>query len=585
MRRVKRKTKRKLFNPDKIATAISQNLNRDLSSTNQLYGGGNSLQEFFLKVQKESTLKKYDPTAGDVSVLEEKAFRSFLSTNFRMKQINENFRQPRDIPNQHLHPRELALLRAKWLIHWVLGDITWSEIAENATHSGGVTKGIKFSDTSWEAKFTYPLSCTRRVAYLFEQWLVENKQFSAAIDDVNGHQQVAERYCFTRASRATTVPKDATKRRMIAIEPTLNMFFQQALMHVMYKRLKNRHPNSYVGLDVESLPFRHKQLAWEGSVTGKLSTIDFSSASDCVSIELLRWLLPPKWFAYVTMLRCPMMEILGSTVKLEMVSTMGNAGTFPLETLVFWALGVAAVMHRTRTNPYGILSLPEERQLVSVFGDDCIIPTEDAEFFMELCESVGFLVNKEKSFFKPGPGFRESCGGDYLRGSNVRPLFIKAPTSNKASALEPWLYIMFNSILEKYISYFGELTYMYDKEAIRYLLSLFRKNGLKVKLVPPDFPDDSGLKTLDWRRLDMHYDVPWDKVYTSDQGWACFKYCRFVYTNRRERNDPLRYTLWLKHPITRGEWWEPEQKALKQIFPIRRKGGYVVAKGLRPFWA
>ncbi len=579
MRKKRSQTKRKLFDPDKIATAISQNLDRDLSSAHQMYGGGNSLQEFYSSVQRESTLKKYDPAVGNADELEKAAFKQFLSTNCRLREFNRNFRQPRDIPAKHLHPIELTLKRARALVHWVLRDIAWSELVEYASHSGGVTKGVKFSDTSWEAKFTYPMSTTRVVANLYNQYLRENKQFAFAVEDLNRRQIVSERFDYTRSSRATTVPKSSDKRRMIAIEPTLNMFFQQALMTVMYQRLKD------VDLDVESLPFRHKQLAWQGSVSGKLATIDFSSASDCVSIELLRYLLPPRWFRYVTMFRCPSMEILGSTVKLEMVSTMGNAGTFPLETLVFWALGVATVMQRTRTNPNSLLSLPEERDLVSVFGDDCILPTVDAEAFMANAEAVGFVVNKEKSFYDDMPGFRESCGGDYLRGSNVRPVCIKAPTSTRVSALEPWLYTILNSLQTKYISYFGELRYVYDQQAFEYIFALFRKYKLKVKLVPPDFPEDSGFQTGDWRRFDACYDIPWDKVHTSDQGWAHFRYCRFVYDDRRRRHDPLRYTMWLRRPIIRNEWWAPEKLVQKELFPLRKRGGYVVAKALRPFWA
>lgn len=564
-----KKTQRAFFNPDEIATATSQLLNRDLSSAHQLYGGGNSLQKFYSASQSASYLKKYDSTQSDSAGLEKAAFKAFLSTNCRMREVNRKFRAPRNIPAHRLNPSELLLVRARALLAWTLRDITFGELCDYAAHSGGVTKGVRYSDTSWEAKFTWPLSGTKVVGSLYRQYLSENKQFKDAVNSLNSQKTlVSPEYEYTRSSRATTVPKDSTKRRMIAIEPTLNMFFQQGLMAVMYDRLRA------VGLDVESLPLRHKRLAYEGSVSGNLATIDFSSASDCVSLEVLRYLLPPQWFRYVTMLRCPSMEILGSTVKLEMVSTMGNAGTFPLETLVFWALGVGAIMQRTRTNPYSLLSLPEERDAVSVFGDDCILPTPDADAFMAICEEVGFLVNKEKSFVEPGPGFRESCGGDYFHGSNVRPFNLKAPTSTRMSALEPWLYIQLNGILKKYISYFGPLRYVYDKALLAYYFSLFRKYRLKVKLVPPDFPDDSGLKTLDRERLDACYSVPWDIVRTSSQGWASYRYCRFVYTNKRDRFDALRYVMWLKHPIVKNQWWHADQ-VTKQIFPIRDRKSVV----------
>ncbi len=223
--------------------------------------------------------------------------------------------------------------------------------------------------------------------------------------------------------------------------------------------------------------------------------------------------------------------------------------------------------------------------MVSVFGDDCILPTSDAASFMELAESVGFVVNKEKSFFDDAPGFRESCGGDYLHGSNVRPFSLKAPTSTRRSALEPWLYIILNGILPKYISCFGSLRYIYDKALLEYLFSLFTKYKLKVKLVPSDFPDDAGLKTLDWRRLRECYNVSFDTVAISEQGWSSFRYCSFRYKSERSRDDYLRYAIWLKAPVvTRFSVFTKPMPKPRTLFPVRRKGGYVVARALAPAW-
>jgi hypothetical protein len=576
------KKRKPFFNPDEIATAISQTLNRDLGTSTQLYGGPNELQRFYSITQKESCLKKYDPFVGNSKeVLQEEAFTAFLETNARMREVNEKLSVPCDMPAHLLHPTDLAIRRAAALCRWVLRDITWGELADHATHSGGVTRGVSFADTSLEAKFTWPLSTTREVTSIYRQYLIDNVQLRDAIEILNRQsgEVIQEEFDIVEESRATTVPKSATKRRMIAIEPTLNMFFQQSLMAIMYNRLKE------VGLDVESLPSWHQDLAFRGSVTGKTATIDFSSASDCVSIELLRQLLPDKWFRYVVMFRCPRMNIRGESVELHMISTMGNAGTFPLETLVFWSLGVAAIMQDTRTNPYSLLSTEDERAMVSVFGDDCILPTIHAETFMSLCGEVGFRVNQEKSFYDPGPGFRESCGGDYYHGANVRPFMLKAPTSTRRSALEPWLYITLNAILPKYISYFGRLTYVYDKDLLAYLFSLFTKHKILIKLVPSDFPDDAGLKTTDWQRIRQCYGVKFDTVATSAQGWLSFRYCRFQYKTERDRDDFLRYAIWLKAPRVSRLTWHPKPKPeLLSLFPIRRKGGYIVAKALYPNW-
>jgi len=74
---------------------------------------------------------------------------------------------------------------------------------------------------------------------------------------------------------------------------------------------------------------------------------------------------------------------------------MGNGFTFPLETLIFWAL-TRAVCGSTAT--------------VSAYGDDIICPSDRAEDVIAVLTEVGFSVNLEKSFWN-GP-FRESCGSD-----------------------------------------------------------------------------------------------------------------------------------------------------------------------------
>lgn len=589
------KKKRKLFNPDEIASAISLKLDRDLATAKHVYGGGITMhQKFYRKAQSKACLKKYVATTADMSGVEEETFNDFLATNERIGKVNEFFKEPRDLPAHLLNSHELILIRARALMAWTLRGISFEELCAASGNSGGVTQGVSFADTSQEAKFTMPISTTADVSSMWRQYLACNELLHAAILEENRHLLVGEKYNVVDGSRATTVPKTNDKLRMIAVEPTLNMFFQQGLMMVMYRRMK------CVGLDVTRLPDKHKLLAWIGSVSGNLATIDFSSASDCVSLELLRYLLPADWFRYVDKVRCRTMRIGSTEVPLNMVSTMGNAGTFPLETLVFWTLGVAVVMSQERSNPYHVLSLPEERDKVSVFGDDCILPSSYAKLFMETCTRVGFKVNDEKSFFDPKPGFRESCGGDFFHGLDVRPLYIKAPTSVRASALEPWLYIILNGVLEKYISYFGTLSYVYDKELLTYLFGLFKENKLMVKLVPPYFPDDAGLKTRDWRRLQLNYGFKISSIGQGDFGLVSFRYLKFQYRNKRKRSELLQYSLWLgrnantlddlerisKTDMTRAgaqKVFFPRLPVLQ--FPRKEKGGYIVAKGLSSCWS
>jgi hypothetical protein len=105
----------------------------------------------------------------------------------------------------------------------------------------------------------------------------------------------------------------------------------------------------------------------------------------------------------------------GKVISQEKFSSMGNGFTFPLETLIFWSLAASCC---------------ESDVEASAFGDDLIVPTYAYGLLTEVLRSAGFLVNQTKSFHK-GP-FRESCGKDYFRGTDVRPAYMSKWVSGQS---------------------------------------------------------------------------------------------------------------------------------------------------------
>jgi hypothetical protein len=474
--------------------------------------------------------------------------------------------------------RDRVLLRARQLVKDVLGSWTIEELFLESKNSSGSSIGVPFVDTSQEIKFQYPISATSRVVSLFDAYLDFDGMLKSHLEKQLEVNPLVERYNIEEGSRATTVEKNSTTRRFISVECTANMFFQQGLMLMLYKRMKR------VGLDVESLPDSHVWLARTSSISSKLATIDWSSASDCVSIELLRFLLPPKWFDIVERLRSPTTNINGDVIETHMISTMGNAGTFPLETLVFWSMGVALwSIYEYPDNRLFLTMRDIKKSKVSVFGDDCILPTKLAEEYITLMTDLGFIVNEDKSFFDYESRFRESCGGDYRAGYNVRPFSLKAPHNRSKSSLEPWLYIIANALIPRYISYFGTLAWCYDKELFRTLERLFVEHNLELKVVPHDYPDDAGLKiSFDiYRFLESYpgFRKRISKISVNRHGQISFHYCRFVYREGTSQSQGLRYALWLKKPHM------SRVPVVKSINPRRRIGGYVVAKSLSGHWS
>lgn len=210
-------------------------------------------------------------------------------------------------------------------------------------------------------------------------------------------------------NRFTSVPKDAKKNRGICIEPGLNIFGQLALGKEMKFRLQRRGLLLGASTKCTESQALHRRMAAQASRDGCHATLDLSNASDTICRSLVELLLPEVWHDLLTSLRSPKTQIQGRWVELEKFSSMGNGYTFELETLIF-----ASLAHASGAK-VGFDS--------SVFGDDTIVPVEVAEDVVRLYTLCGFTINQKKSYVS-GP-FRESCGGDFWRGEDVRPYFLE----------------------------------------------------------------------------------------------------------------------------------------------------------------
>jgi hypothetical protein len=577
-----RKKKRPFFSPDAIATKIAEGFDRDTSSITQTYDACTPAIRRAVVVQSRDLRKKYLPENCSLQSLREKAFAKFEATNGKMLEANIRFLEMHPVVRGNEFPgsviqsddtfRDKVLNRAKFLILDVLGDFTMEELYLSSKHSSGSTTGVSFLDTSLERKLRYPMTATSRVGPLMDDYLLFDSHLKSALDSIWGHEPTAQRYDFVDGSRATTVRKNAENDRFICPEPTANMFFQQGMMGMMYNRMKRKK----CFLNVTSLPKKHKWLARIGSISGANATIDWSSASDCCFVELVRFLFPPKWFDMLDRLRSPKIYLGEKELVPQMISSMGNAGTFPVETLIFWSLGVA--MQYTLTHKDNRLRIWYKPHSISVFGDDCITPSWMATQYIEFLSQLGFMVNDDKSFYGT-ENFRESCGGDYYHGYNVRPFTLKAPTARCKSALEPWLYISMNAFIPRYISYFGTRNWVYERELFRCFETLFVEFNLELKVVPHNFPDDAGLKVhFDLERFLLCYPgflKRISKIVVNQHGQYEFRFCRYVYKQPASpRHEWIRYADKLKSS------YMPPIPVMELENPERKGGGYVVAKTL-----
>lgn len=157
------------------------------------------------------------------------------------------------------------------------------------------------------------------------------------------------------------------------------------------------------------------RIALLSSRSRKYATLDLKEASDRLSEPLVQILFGRnyKWFGCC---RAQRYRILGEGSNADTVgdiacyAPMGNATTFPVQSLVFWAICVSSLQRQCYHQPGAAF----------VFGDDIIVPTECAKGVIYDLESFGLIVNKEKSFWRGA--FRESCGVDAFNGFNVTPI-------------------------------------------------------------------------------------------------------------------------------------------------------------------
>lgn len=238
-------------------------------------------------------------------------------------------------------------------------------------------------------------------------------------------------------SRMVAVPKSFTKPRLIAAEPSEHQWCQQNLLAYFYTRSEASWIGKFIRFTDQTF---NQQLCTRGSSEGTLATLDLSEASDRVTCHAVGQLFRGNPRVLSCLRACRTQYVSQSLTpraperyKLRKFSTMGNACTFPVESLMFLSIAISAVLshRRLRVTTRNIESLIGE---VAVFGDDIVIPTDCRELFVDALEILDFKVNISKSFWTGG--FRESCGVDSFHGVDVTPVYWKQAYNGGPESLD-----------------------------------------------------------------------------------------------------------------------------------------------------
>lgn len=342
----------------------------------------------------------------------ENAISSFYSSEKRCGLMNRKFAclgwdRSRDRFSQEARA-------ARWWIRSIIGSRpNYRSIFQKADFGPGASVGVHGDATSYAAKINAarwtvtPGALHHGYAAIrqnYQMWelLLPRRGSYVCYDEELAFANYLSKIRVVGENNISFVPKTAKTNRAIAVEPLLNGLVQKGIdLELRNKLLK-------VGLDLADQG-KNQAMACEGSLDDSEDgyvTIDMKSASDSVSIGIVKYLFPEDWERLLNRTRSHAYNLDGTVKVFKKFCSMGNGFCFPIETLIFASAcyavskGVAPIDFR-------------------VYGDDIIIRKKHASTVIQLLKHWGFKINSDKTFLE-GP-FRESCGADWFGGKDVRP--------------------------------------------------------------------------------------------------------------------------------------------------------------------
>lgn len=303
--------------------------------------------------------------------------------------------------------------KARLLIHKIISDFRYGELTFTGGSQSEPLHGMQaISDKLLTHKWEVSPGCADlfvdlairdqallRAAKTRMQRSMSNTRYRKIIRriyNIRGNSNDVRKYVLywnlesREASRFSTVRKNNDIDRSIDLQPFVNMLVQRAIGLGIRSLVKE-----HFHIDLTEAQWLHGvKLEKAYSDVCPIATIDLKNASDSVTWSLIEFLFP-KWFVRILEQATPDYTegLDGHYYVTNKISSMGNGFTFELMTLVLLSC----------TRQLDIRS--------SVYGDDIIVAQSHAKRLITALQSVGFVVNEEKSFVN-GP-FRESCGSNY----------------------------------------------------------------------------------------------------------------------------------------------------------------------------
>jgi hypothetical protein len=368
-----------------------------------------TVEDSFSAYQLSALIKKYPFPAPELAKqARAKATEKFHASENRCRKYNLKYHRRntgRWDPDADTHKR-----MSDWIAYIIGNQPDLPAIYQECGFGPGASVGVhgqntnlarKYLSREWSctpAALPYATSALAQDEHVWEL-LNPDKTRPVCFDYSIFEKSVMDKTRLVHNNNIVFVPKTTLVDRTIAVEPLLNGYVQKGVDNYLRRRLKR------IGLDLSDQTV-NQRLAYLGSLPNQADpfvTIDLSAASDSISIEVVRRLLPPEWFELLNALRSKKFKLDGVEHTYEKFTSMGNGFCFPLETLIF-----ASACHVSSPGDF------------VVYGDDIIVRQSKAEEVLRTLRGLGFRHNPDKTFLQ-GP-FRESCGADWFAGRDIRPL-------------------------------------------------------------------------------------------------------------------------------------------------------------------
>lgn len=350
-------------------------------------------------------------------------FKKFLPDSERNEKLSLlAFQDFRDVEEHVCGVAPYRLDRLSKLGSFMLQDLDMFQDLDCRHGPGAVEEGYR-SNQKWLALYRGLLDFDHRLLYVGY-----DLQSSLVADQTPAYCDILDDQTATCA-RLVTVPKSCSALRTITVEPLLNQFVQQGL-NSWIRDCISRCPTLSQSLALTRQD-KNQELALEGSRTGDWCTIDLSSASDLLSFETVKAAFSsrPRFLNGLNISRTPSVKIGSDTITLKKFAGMGNATTFPVQSVVFAMIAYLAIIGDKRIT-FRLLS--QVSRCVRVYGDDIVVRREHFQEVAKWLISFGLKINRSKTFSVGN--FRESCGVDAFRGTDVTPVYLRHEPS---SCMEP----------------------------------------------------------------------------------------------------------------------------------------------------